>query len=197
MTALVNYRRAQGAHYEHDRVKLQEQIGDLYSEGLSQRAIGEELGIDVSTVNRYLKLMHEEWKRRYSGNIQKRKCKELAKLDHTEAVAWKAWHRSCEPAETQEMTVGPDGVKMKATKKGQVGDPRFLEVAKQCGERRCQILGIVKPPSQHNTVNIVSDPVVNKTIIINGTTFDREAFRQLPLAERRRLFREEVGIRGG
>lgn len=137
------------AELERDR----RNIGRLYLQGRLQAEIGDELGIDQSTVSRDLKALQDEWRRERVMDINEAKQKELAKIDVLELTYWEAWERSKENAETETTKMQgaavagaqPTHVEKQKRVEGQVGDPRFLQGVERCIERRCKILGIDAP----------------------------------------------------
>ena len=134
-------------------------MADLYLQGWLQADIADEIGIDQSTVSRDLKALQGEWLASALMDFNEAKAQELAKIDRLEREYWRGWERSCEDAEqtTQEGT--PDSVdKVKKTKKGQAGDPRFLQGVQWCIERRCKILG-VDAPERHEVTGKDGGPI--------------------------------------
>ena len=119
-------------------------MADLYLQGWLQADIATELGIDQSTVSRDLKALHKEWLASALVDIDKAKARELAEIDHLEREYWAAWMRSCEDVETTRQEGDPQATPSRVvqTRKGQAGDPRFLQGVQWCIERRCKILGI-------------------------------------------------------
>lgn len=143
-------------------------MADLYLKGWLQVDIAAELQINQSTVSRDLRALHKQWLKEALVDYDKAKAKELAKIDRLEREYWVAWVRSCEDAEmVKEKTQNilqrqgesgelvaleyPDGTTK--TRKGQAGDPRFLQGVQWCIERRCKILGVDAPEQMHMDVN--------------------------------------------
>ena len=127
-------------------------IGDLYLQGWLQAEIAEKVGLNQSTISRDLKALHKEWLESALNDYDQAKANELAKVDKLERTYWVAWERSCEDAETVQMVGGSEKAdKITKTRKGQVGDPRFLQGVQWCIERRCKILGIDAPTKRDVT----------------------------------------------
>ena len=127
-------------------------IADLYLEGKTQHEIGAEVKLAQGTVSKHLKAVVEEWMRTAAAAIDERKAHELARLDHLERVAWRAWERSCEDAVTVQRETTGRGRKGMTTEKrtGQCGDPRFLAEVRHCVELRGKILGLVVKKLEHS-----------------------------------------------
>lgn len=150
-------KRRSRSQLERDRRR----IADLYLRGRLQVDIAQELGISQQTVSLELKALHREWLASALIDVDRAKAKELAKVDRLEQEYWTAWERSCEDAETvTEKGKGASG-KDKPTefektiqRKGQAGDPRFLQGLQWCIERRCKILGIDAPEKQEHSGSI-------------------------------------------
>lgn len=128
------------------------QIASLYLRGWLQVDIAEKLGISQQTVSLDLKALHREWQRSAIADIDKAKARELAKIDNLEREYWVAWRRSRKDAETiteKNRGEAEDGKLIDPQRmfrrKGQAGDPRFLQGIQWCIERRCKILGIDAP----------------------------------------------------
>ena len=148
-----NTKRRSPAQLARDRRREAE----LYLQGWLQVDIGEELGIDHSTVSRDLKAIQADWLKSALIDFGEAKAREIAKIDALERTYHQAWLRSHEDAETViKKTKGTvrkvdadDGTffqerpaEVNRTSKGQVGDPRFLAGVQWCIERRCKIFGM-------------------------------------------------------
>jgi hypothetical protein len=127
-------------------------IGELYCKGYTYRRIAEALGICTRTVERGMKLMREEWKRRLTETSDEIRAYELAKCDKIEQEAWEAWDRSKKNHIQRKHKVKntPDGrevedstEKIKAT-----GDPRYLQIIEKIIDKRLKILGIFEPQTE-------------------------------------------------
>jgi DNA-binding CsgD family transcriptional regulator len=171
-------------------------VADLYLQGMAQFQIAEELGVSQASVSNDLTAIRAEWLALAVIDYSDGVAKELAKIDHLEEVAWEAWQRSCEDAEQtrrrrefiREKVKGkprghrlvPVSSTVETTRRGQAGDPRFLDKVSWCIDQRCKLLGLVKAPD-------------NKVQIINvnwDSLFDR-APEPDPIAQR--LAQEETG----
>lgn len=142
------------------------QIANLFLQGVTKHhEIAQRLNMDRSTVTRDLKHIVDDWKLSIRQTVDEAKAKEIAKVDHLEQVAWEAWHRSCQAAETlyagttkgrtdKDGAALPDLVKTHKISKGQAGDPRFLERVGWCVERRCKLLGLDAPEKNELTITV-------------------------------------------
>jgi hypothetical protein len=120
-----------------------QQVAALYLRGVSQADIGDQLGVDQSTISRDLTELRKEWLERSINHIDQKKAIELAKLDRLEVTYWEAWERSLKNAETEIVRETPLGHSIRETKSvGQSGNPAFLEGVLKCIAQRCAILGI-------------------------------------------------------
>ena len=109
-----------------------------------------------------LAAIREEWLASAIRDFDQKKAEELAKLDRLAAVAWAAWERSCQDAETRHQrteavrlmprkrkAIGPARLvpvkrMSEKTTKGQPGDPRFLAQVGWCVETRSKVMGILR-----------------------------------------------------
>ena len=154
-------------------------VADLYLKGWTQARISEHLNdngderdyyFTRSMVGYDLRALQKQWQKSALVDINKAKAQELAKVDRLEREYWDAWERSCQDAETtrqegsgKDITIGelPSIQKVVILRKGQAGDPRFLQGVQWCIERRCKILGI-DAPERHdlrtdNTFHVLYD----------------------------------------
>lgn len=90
--------------------KRQHEVSNLYIQGMTQWEIAERLGTSEYTVGSDLAKVREQWRKDISRDLGE----QLARIDRIEAVAWEAWERSCEDAET----------KVKRTEKAPAGQPK-------------------------------------------------------------------------
>lgn len=145
----------------HEQLAILERrknVAARYIRGESQWQIARAFEVDQKTVSRDLQAVRAEWLKEAVRDMDEVKAKELAKIDATEAEAWKGWLKSQENAEViKQRTSGEGEEETSVTEKvikGQAGDPRFLEIILKCVQRRCEILGATDPKNV-NTNNIV------------------------------------------
>jgi hypothetical protein len=176
--ALPNNRKNDKAAIAERRQK----VAALYVEGHTQWAIAKTLNIAQGTVSKDLQVILEEWKARSVEDYADRLAVELAKLDAAEAEAWEAWEKSKQDREaTSERTERarqllpdpnarpdrrgnhprvPQMVTVRTTtnrtRKGQVGDPRFLDQVTKCVETRLRLMGALKPASVNVTQQVAT-----------------------------------------
>lgn len=156
------------------RIKRRAEVAELYLKGQTQLQIGEALKISTATVASDLQTIMKEWIKESTIKFEERKAKELAKIDHIEAMAWRGWelsierqevHRSLKEQVRQQVRdsenkvtghrMVPVRVTEEVTIKGQSGDPRFLEQAARCVEMRLRILGLWKADTIHQNQMIL------------------------------------------
>jgi hypothetical protein len=143
-------------------------VARAYCQGKGIVAIVAAEGVNHGTVSRDLAAVRDEWQNARHGLLDERVAVELAKIDNLEAVAWEAWFRSCEDSQTQKtrkvkgktafevVEVSEEKVKTKERRpvqlpdidtaemirRGQSGNPAFLERVSWCINRRCELLGL-------------------------------------------------------
>ena len=146
-------------------------VAELYLKGRHQfdirDAVNEqyppEKHITQQTISKDIKRLHQRWLESELIDINEAKNRELERIDLLERTYWEAWERSCEDAEVQtrktkgavkqladdagggNVFVAERPAETVATKKGQVGDPRFLQGVQWCITQRCAILGVEAP----------------------------------------------------
>jgi Homeodomain-like domain len=149
-------------------------VANLFLAGKTQREIGAALGVDHSTVSRDLAALREQWQQVAERDFRERAAVELARIDHLEAVAWAAWERSCQQRVNRKTkkTKGrvdkdgallPDLDSAERTEADRDGNPRFLDRVAWCIQKRCEMLGILKP--EVGGVSTV-------TTVVNGVDLD-------------------------
>lgn len=131
-----------------------QRVSELYLQCESMAEIGRQIGVTATTVYRDICWAREQWRARCADAVETHKQRELARIDHLEVEAWRAWKRSCRDAvsirhETGSGTLGHGELgqidKTVETREGQAGDPRFLDIVGRCIESRRKILGLDAP----------------------------------------------------
>jgi len=93
-----------------------------------------------------LKTIRDAWLDSAMVDLDARKAKELAKIDMLEREYWKAWRESMKDEETVRVESDDDGTGRRVeTRKGNVGDPRFLAGIQKCIDRRIELFGLDAP----------------------------------------------------
>jgi hypothetical protein len=125
----------------------------MYLRGIPQAECADRIGVSRSQVSYDLAILRARWQKSAAADFAAKVAKELARIDHLEAVAWEAWERSCEAEEifhagTEGGRVDKDGkplpdrTRTSKTVRHQYGDPRFLERVAWCVEQRCRVCGM-------------------------------------------------------
>ena len=140
-------------------------VAALYSQGVRQYKIAEQLGVDPSMITYDMRILRKRWAKASTGKIDKWKASELEKLNHLESTYWQAWLDSCDDAVkvSKQKSVGAEVVtnRQEVSKPG--GDPRYLAGVQWCVERRAKLLGLDAP--EEHTVFAVD--IVPKYVRIN------------------------------
>ena len=139
----------------HDRALT----ANMFLMGRSIADIASEIGVSDSTIRRDLRLIMEYWRRSAIFDFNQRKMRELAALELTEAEAWSAWRRSCEPklkrgVKRRKTTGTEDQDGVTQTRSADIeqrdGDPRFLAIIQKCIETRLKVIGALTPSGDTN-----------------------------------------------
>lgn len=157
------------AHVGHKKVedkariaKRRIRVAELLLQGQTYRQIGDALKVkSTQTIHKDVAAILIDWQAEQKHNVDEWVALELGKVGRIESQAWEAWERSQRDAETvatETTTItlragrGQSAMEVPAlqtregrTVKGQVGDPRFLDVALRCVARRCELLGLDAP----------------------------------------------------
>lgn len=119
---------------------------DLYLKGHPQYKIAEILGVAKSTITSDIQAVRKEWQKERLDDFFSARMRELKKLDALENEAWEAWRRSQRNAVKRKVKQKENEAdERETTTEPQVGDPRFLQVIRDCVERRCKLLGLDSP----------------------------------------------------
>lgn len=135
------------ANTEEKRAKVMA----LHRQGLSLRAIGQQVGQSHVTVWEDLKLAYGRWRKESSDDLKAKLESELATLDLVESEAREQWDRSKLAGETRQTRITDDGTETVETVKGQCGDPRYLSQIQDCIDKRSKLLGLYAPTKHAET----------------------------------------------
>jgi predicted transcriptional regulator len=168
----------------------------LYLQGKTQSQIGELLGVTAATISNDLGEIRAIWRTEAKVHFDDRKAQEIAKLDRVEAEAWEAWERSCQLAESNSKRteysrtivkkrgrrgahkIKPIKIVEEVTKRGQAGDPRFLEQVERCVTMRLRVLGMLKGESTN-----VNQLIIDWTGLIGKPKIDDPVEKMIIEAE--------------
>lgn len=135
-----------GAKFTADeRAEAIAKVESLYLSGYSQREIGQRVGVSRQQIGKYLRKLREIWLERSGESKDSVVARELARIDRLEREYWRAWERSQKDAETAKQRVVGEARLAELVKKGQAGDPRFLDGVRWCIEQRLKITGAYAP----------------------------------------------------
>lgn len=139
-------RKPNAARRPEERLMHQEIISREYLKGRLQAEIAFELGLSLATIKRDLAQMRQRWLNSALRDFDALKAEQLAKIDTVEAEAWAMWSRSCErqvrtSTQTIEASHHP-GCNTRTDAQQGSGDPRYLQIALQCVERRSKLMGL-------------------------------------------------------
>lgn len=147
-------------------------VAKLYLEGKAQWEIAELVKCAQGTVSKDLADVRAQWRESYKESFNDKVERELAKIDLVEEQAWQGWYKSCGDAVTRskktekairkqrkededDPSSGPVGepmelvpikVLVEMTRKGQAGNPAFLNEVRACIDMRLKVLGAYKEP---------------------------------------------------
>lgn len=142
-------RNARVARHPDERLRHQEIIAREYLKGRLQAEIAADLVLSLATVKRDLAKVRQGWLDSALRDFDALKAEQLAKIDAVEAEAWTMWARSCERrvrTSTQEIEASRyPGCNKRTDDEQGAGEPRYLQIALQCVERRSKLLGLDAP----------------------------------------------------
>lgn len=85
-------------------VNRRQKVAEMYLQGKTQSEIGDVVGVTQHTVSEDLAWLRDQWTAQALIDFDEKKAIELAKIDNLERMAHEAWARSCENAETMNVT---------------------------------------------------------------------------------------------
>lgn len=148
-------RKPNAARHPDLRLVHRETIAREYLKGRYQHDIAVTLGVSLATVKRDLAKIRQLWLESSLRDFGALKAEQLAKIDTVEAEAWAMWSRSCERqvrTSTQEIEASRHpGLNRRTDDEDGAGDPRYLQIALQCVERRSKLLGLDAPEKVSQT----------------------------------------------
>lgn len=130
--------------------KEADQLSKLYLDGATIQEAAKIVGVSYSTAVDRLALLRDRWKREQWQNIEVILCRELRTLDLIEQEAWQAWLRSTGQAETVRVREADGKTERTTIHAKQVGDPRFLDVMKDCVRKRYELLSVRNDSERRN-----------------------------------------------
>lgn len=193
-------------------IERQERVAKLYVEGKNQYEIAKLEKVTQSCISGDIRRIRQRWLDRANEAFDQKKADELAKIDNLEVLALDAWKRSCEDAEInvkkvkkalrkvkgieaniikgkktklpeeEQMELTPVVDEETKTRKGQSGNPAFLEVIRGCIEMRAKILGLFQ---EIHITNQTEVNIINQwNAIITGVTQNGAAPTSDPVEDR-------------
>jgi hypothetical protein len=130
-------------------------VCERYLRGESQWTIARAFEVSQPTIAGDLKAIRAEWMAASVAAFDERKAQELAKVDELERVYWQAWAKSQMPKKVKGRKKNENGIETTLREERRDGDPRFLDGILRCIEKRCAIVGIIKPGATN--INIGND----------------------------------------
>lgn len=116
------------------------QVSALRAQGLTFRAIAEELGVSVSLAHKDADKARDMWRERASQHFEDHIADVLATIDVAQREAFEAWNASKgERVTTTETTRNGDSTLTVKTQHS-AGDPRFLVVIERLVDQRIRAL---------------------------------------------------------
>jgi hypothetical protein len=140
-------------------------VAELHLRRVPNAEIARREGVAPPQITRDLAAVRKDWLEQARLDFDARQAEELARIDALEITAWKAWRRSCRAAVTVQKAVEaglaskegvplPDRKTRRRTRRGQAGDPRFLERIAWCIDQRCRLFGLA-PTGDNKVLNYV------------------------------------------
>lgn len=159
---------------------LRMKIAHQYMEGYTQQEIAKGVNLSIAAVSNHLQKIREYWLSLMMADFDEKKSREMAKIDHLERIAFRAWKRSTRPTQTRQVSTEQQReVVYPRDKEGKIikgkaptvkmvvgkqvddtkevtsaGDPRFLQIIDKCIEKRLKIMGALEESSGGTIINL-------------------------------------------
>jgi len=125
------------------RLERLPRVAKLFLQGKSIREIAGIEAIPPRLIYGDIEYAKRMWRRRAEECSQELLSQEMQKINLIETQAWEEWERSKEDAVSYTRERDADKkVRKKRVVTGQCGDPRYLQVALSCVDKRCKLLKI-------------------------------------------------------
>lgn len=135
----------------------------------TEQQIADILNIDVSTVCRMLKRLEVRLAGEFAERAARIKAEQTGQLQHIAQEAMQGWERSQQDAEIERTVKTPQGTTTTVERRGQAGDPRYLDQARGAMEDIRDIWGLESPKEQKITGDS-DQPVIVK--VLRGVSMD-------------------------
>lgn len=148
----------------HQREEDLHETMQLHLRGWTQQEIAKELNVSQQAVSKRIHKILQQWRDSNIRDMDELKMRELKKLDALERQYWESWQKSLEDFEETTDTTGTDLIgdpidKHVIKRRGQTGNPAYLEGVRKCVELRCKILGINTSGDVTNIDVAVNNPI--------------------------------------
>jgi len=136
-------------------VERKKRAWELAQEGWSETRIALELGVDQSTISRYLTSLAKRTLTQLEDEVIRAKATQLRQLEHVIDEAFQAWRTSKTPEQTISKRIVPGDIDEEGNRgepqeivttrvRGQTGDPRHLRTALDAMADVRKLLGLDK-----------------------------------------------------
>jgi hypothetical protein len=172
MAALVDDRQAKVASYKVRGFSLRQTQTLLEKDGVVNPKTGKAWSLAI--LARDLQELQGRWRAEALADISELRAKELQRIDELEREAWAAWHRGIgERKQTFTKKKGPGArgagaVEASVRTEDLNGDPRYLQVVRDCQADRRKILGLDAPAKIAPTNPAGDQPFVGGVLVVPG-----------------------------
>lgn len=145
--------RSSSSANKRSKIEREQQLPDIaemYLRKARQSDIAKKYGLSRQQIAYDLKVIQKRWSDQAVHSLSEAKLKELHNIDLIEREAWGEWERSKQDRQLRsakkiQKAGEPDKVETGIDTEGRLGDPRYLQVMNDCGERRVRLLGLDAP----------------------------------------------------
>lgn len=135
----------------------------LYFQGMRVHQIAKRMKISDRTVLRDIDRARAEWRETAGKSYDEHLPEKLAEIEQIKTAAWRGWAKSLADEEEYTEESSEDGHKVRKKRRGQSGNPQFLNVLSKQVELECQLRGMLDPkPSTTVVVPVVEVIVKNR-----------------------------------
>jgi transposase len=136
---------APATNSEFDLLERRHTVAQLKLRGYSQVDIARQLNVSTATICTDVKAIKAMWREECVDTVEDMRNEAMLKLRKVEREAWSAWERSQSAKETKSLKSDGESEESQIREEGQVGDPRFLDIALKANREVVDLVGLAAP----------------------------------------------------
>jgi hypothetical protein len=168
--------RSSSSANKRSKIEREQQLPDIaemYLRKARQSDIAKKYGLSRQQIAYDLKVIQKRWSDQAVHSLSEAKLKELHNIDLIEREAWGEWERSKQDRQLRSAKKirkageTEERIETGIDTEGRLGDPRYLQVMNDCGERRVRLLGLDAPIKVDARVTSVEVRIIHSEMNVN------------------------------